>query len=89
MNTSNGNVIQAQGLSKAYKGVQALHGLNLEVPKNSIFGFLGPNGAGKSTTIKMLLGLTRPTEGKALVFGQDIARDSLAVRRRVGSITST
>jgi ABC-2 type transport system ATP-binding protein len=84
MNTSNGNVIHTQELSKAYKGVQALHGLNLEVPKNSIFGFLGPNGAGKSTTIKMLLGLTRPTSGKALVFGQDIARDSLAVRRRVG-----
>jgi len=84
MNTSNGNVIYTQELSKAYKGVQALHGLNLEVPKNSIFGFLGPNGAGKSTTIKMLLGLTRPTSGKALVFGQDIAKDSLAVRRRVG-----
>ena len=55
MNTFNGNVIHTQELSKAYKGVQALHGLNLEVPKNSIFGFLGPNGAGKSTTIKMLL----------------------------------
>jgi ABC-2 type transport system ATP-binding protein len=84
MNTSNGNVIQTQELGKAYKGVNALHGLNLKVPKNSIFGFLGPNGAGKSTTIKMLLGLTRPSTGKALVFGQDIARDSLAVRRRVG-----
>jgi ABC-2 type transport system ATP-binding protein len=54
------------------------------VPRNSIFGFLGPNGAGKSTTIKMLLGLTRPSEGKALVFGQDISRESLSVRRRVG-----
>ena len=64
MNTSNGNVIQTQGLSKAYKGVQALDGLNLEVPKNSIYGFLGPNGAGKSTTIKMLLGLARPTAGR-------------------------
>lgn len=84
MNTSNGNVIHTQGLSKAYKGVQALQGLNLQVPRNSIYGFLGPNGAGKSTTIKMLLGLTRPTAGKALVFGKDIARDSLAVRRRVG-----
>jgi ABC-2 type transport system ATP-binding protein len=84
MNTSNGNVIHTQELSKAYKGVQALHGLNLQVPKNSIFGFLGPNGAGKSTTIKMLLGLTHPTGGKALIFGQDITRDSLAVRWRVG-----
>jgi ABC-2 type transport system ATP-binding protein len=84
MNTSNGNVIHTQELSKAYKGVNVLHGLNLQVPKNSIFGFLGPNGAGKSTTIKMLLGLTHPTAGKAAVFGQDITRNSLAVRRRVG-----
>lgn len=84
MNTSNGNVIHTQELSKAYKGVNVLHGLNLQVPKNSIFGFLGPNGAGKSTTIKMLLGLTHPTAGKAAVFGQDITRSSLAVRRRVG-----
>jgi ABC-2 type transport system ATP-binding protein len=84
MNISNGNVIHTQGLTKAYQGAKALDSLNLQVPKNSIFGFLGPNGAGKSTTIKMLLGLTHPTSGKALVFGQDIARDSLSVRRRVG-----
>jgi ABC-2 type transport system ATP-binding protein len=84
MNQSNGNVIQTQGLSKVYKGVKALDGLSLNVPKNSIFGFLGPNGAGKSTTIKMLLGLTRPTAGNAVVFGQDITRESVSVRRRVG-----
>jgi ABC-2 type transport system ATP-binding protein len=84
MNSSNGHVIHTQGLSKSYKGVKALDSLNLQVSRNSIFGFLGPNGAGKSTTIKMLLGLTHPTGGKALVFGQDITRESLAVRRRVG-----
>jgi len=84
MNRSNGSVIHTEGLGKAYNGVKALDSLNLIVPKNSIYGFLGPNGAGKSTTIKMLLGLNRPTSGKALVFGQDIAKDSLAVRRRVG-----
>jgi ABC-2 type transport system ATP-binding protein len=84
MNTPNGNVIHTQGLSKAYNGVKALDALNLQVPTNSIYGFLGPNGAGKSTTIKMLLGLTRPSAGKALIFGKDITRDSLAVRRRVG-----
>jgi ABC-2 type transport system ATP-binding protein len=77
-------VIHTQGLSKAYKSVRVLESLSLKVPRNSIFGFLGPNGAGKSTTIKMLLGLTRPSEGKALVFGQDISRESLSVRRRVG-----
>lgn len=83
-NTSNGNVIHTQELTKTYKGVNALQGLNLQVPRNSIFGFLGPNGAGKSTTIKMLLGLTRPTAGKALIFEKDITQESLAVRRKVG-----
>jgi ABC-2 type transport system ATP-binding protein len=87
MNSSNGNVIHTQGLSKAYKGVKALDGLSLQVPRNSIFGFLGPNGAGKSTTIKMLLGLSHPTAGKAAVFGRDIAQDSLAIRQRVGYLS--
>jgi ABC-2 type transport system ATP-binding protein len=84
MNSSNGNVIHTQGLSKVFKGVKALDSLNLEVPKNSIFGFLGPNGAGKSTTIKLLLGLIQPSAGTAMVFGQDITHQSMAVRRRVG-----
>jgi ABC-2 type transport system ATP-binding protein len=84
MSGSNGNVIRTQGLSKAYKSVKALDSLSLKVPQHSIFGFLGPNGAGKSTTIKMLLGLSRPTGGKAEVFGQDVLQDSLAIRRRVG-----
>jgi ABC-2 type transport system ATP-binding protein len=84
MNPTNGNVIHTHGLSKLYKGVNALDRLDLQVPKNSIYGFLGPNGAGKSTTIKLLLGLIQPTSGKALVFGRDITRESLAVRRRVG-----
>src|SRR5206468_11566721 len=51
---------------------------------NSIFGFLGPNGSGKSTTIKLLLGLIRPTAGSASVFGADIIHDSVAIRQRVG-----
>lgn len=77
-------VIDARGLSKQFKGTKAVNGLNLRVPRNSIFGFLGPNGSGKSTTIKLLLGLIRPTEGSAAVFGRDITRDSVAIRRRVG-----
>ena len=52
-------VISTQGLTKTYKGVNALQDLTLRVPRGSICGFLGPNGAGKSTTIKLLLGLTR------------------------------
>jgi ABC-2 type transport system ATP-binding protein len=81
---SNGLVIETMGLSKSYGGMAALKSLNLSVPRNSIFGFLGPNGAGKTTTIKLLLGLIRPTSGGGTMFGFDIARDSIEVRRRVG-----
>ena len=77
-------VIQTEGLGKTYKNVTALKSLDLTVPKNSIFGFLGPNGAGKTTTIKLLLGLARPTAGSGRVFGQDITRESVAIRQRIG-----
>ncbi|HEY3313885.1 MAG TPA: ABC transporter ATP-binding protein [Bacillota bacterium] len=76
--------IETSGLSKAYRGAYALESLDLKVPKNSIFGFLGPNGAGKSTTIKLLLGLIRPTSGGGTVFGHDITRDSIEIRKHVG-----
>jgi ABC-2 type transport system ATP-binding protein len=77
-------VIDTRGLSKIYKGVNALQPLDLQVQKNTICGFLGPNGAGKTTTIKLLLGLARPTSGSATVFGQDIVRHTTDIRRRVG-----
>ncbi len=77
-------VIQTMGLSKQYNGVAALKGLNLQVAQHSIFGFLGPNGSGKTTTIKLLLGLTRPTAGTASIFGCDSVRDTVAVRHRIG-----
>ena len=77
-------VIETSGLTKTYKDVRALSSLNLKVPKNSIFGFLGPNGAGKTTTIKLLLGLSNPTEGDGKIFGADIKSESIAIRRRVG-----
>jgi ABC-2 type transport system ATP-binding protein len=84
MTASTAPVISTRGLSKSYRGVDALKGLDLEVPEHAIVGFLGPNGAGKSTAIKLLLGLARPTGGAGAVFGLDIASDSLAIRRRVG-----
>jgi ABC-2 type transport system ATP-binding protein len=84
MNPNDTLVIDTRGLSKAYKGVNALQGLNLHVARHAIFGFLGPNGAGKSTAIKLLLGLIRPTAGSAAVFGLDSVRDSVAIRQRVG-----
>jgi ABC-2 type transport system ATP-binding protein len=78
-----------QGLTKIYNSgkapqVTALKSLELGVPRSSIFGFLGPNGAGKSTTIKLLLGLARPTGGSATIFGRDVVRDGLEIRKRIG-----
>jgi ABC-2 type transport system ATP-binding protein len=84
MNPGNSLVIETHNLSKAYNGVQALSDLNLKVQQHSIFGFLGPNGAGKSTTIKLLLGLAKPTAGSARIFGYDIQRQSIEIRQRVG-----
>ncbi len=77
-------IIDTANLCKSYGEVSALKGLNLKVPKHSIFGFLGPNGAGKTTTIKLLLGLSRPTSGQATIFGEDIVENSIAVRKRIG-----
>jgi len=80
-------VIETHGLTKTYKGTQALKSLDLQVQPNSICGFLGPNGAGKTTTIKLLLGLARPTGGSALVFGKDIEKENDEIRRRVGYLS--
>jgi ABC-2 type transport system ATP-binding protein len=77
-------IIRARGLTKVYGRVVALDRLDLEVRRNSIFGFLGPNGAGKTTTMKLLLGLARPTSGSGSVFGKDVATEDFEIRRRVG-----
>lgn len=78
------NVIQTRGLTKTFGDITALHNLDLNVPENSIFGFLGPNGAGKTTAIKLLLGLLHPTSGSGQIFNQDIVKDSLDIRTRIG-----
>ena len=80
-------VIETSGLTKTYKGIQALKALDLKVSQNTICGFLGPNGAGKTTTIKLLLGLSRPTGGSARVFGKDIQHESDEIRRRIGYLS--
>ena len=77
-------VIETQGLTKRYGRYTAVDDLSLRVEEGEIFGFLGPNGAGKSTTILMLLGLTEPTSGTALVLGFDPVTKPLEVKRRVG-----
>ncbi len=77
-------VIETRGLRKRYRRVDALRGLDLEVPEGSICGFLGPNGAGKTTTMRILMGLIRPSDGWASVLGEDIDGNGLAVRSRIG-----
>jgi ABC-2 type transport system ATP-binding protein len=87
MTSSTPFVIETHGLTKTYKGVQALKPLDLQVRQHSICGFLGPNGAGKTTTIKLLLGLARPTGGSGHVFGKDILKENDEIRRRVGYLS--
>ena len=77
-------VLETKGLSKSYKSVNALKGVNLKVPRNSIYGFLGPNGAGKTTAIKLLVGLIQPTGGTATIFGKEIQSHAREIRRRIG-----
>ncbi|WP_245641147.1 ABC transporter ATP-binding protein [Streptomyces megasporus] len=75
--------ISCEGVTKRFGDFTAVDGLDLTVPEGSVFGYLGPNGAGKSTTIRMLMGLSRPTSGRVRVLGQDPLADA-AVRRRIG-----
>ncbi|MDX9992697.1 MAG: ABC transporter ATP-binding protein [Anaerolineales bacterium] len=84
MSQSDTIIIETKNLGKAFGEVQALRGVDLQVPRNSIFGFLGPNGAGKTTTMKILLGLSRPTSGSGTIFGLDIQHESVAIRERIG-----
>lgn len=81
-------IIQIQNLTKYYGSKRALENLNLEVRKGEIFGFLGPNGAGKTTTIRILLDLIRPTEGSATIFGLDVHKDSVAIKKKISYLPS-
>ncbi|MGF1425139.1 ABC transporter ATP-binding protein [Kitasatospora sp. LaBMicrA B282] len=80
-------VIRTQGLTKRFAGGQlAVDGLDLTVPRGSVFGFLGPNGSGKTTTIRMLLGLIAPTAGVATVLGAPMPQSTARVLPRVGAL---
>ena len=79
-------VITTTNLTKHFGAVEALRGLDLEVPRGSVFGYLGRNGSGKTTTIKLLLGLLKPTEGSCTVLGHDPQVDPVASRQRVGYV---
>ena len=77
-------VIETKNLTKRFKDVHAVNSLNLRVRKGEIYGFLGPNGAGKSTTIRMIMGLVRPTSGEAYVNGRLVSGGAADIRNAIG-----
>jgi len=83
------DIIRTLDLTKYYGDLLAVDHLNFTVIEGEIFGFLGPNGAGKTTTIRMLVGLTTPTEGTAIIDGFDIRSEILEVKRRIGVVPET
>ena len=78
------HAIQTTALTKRYKELTAVDGLNLEIRRGELYALLGVNGAGKTTAIRLLTGLTRPTSGDALVGGYSITREREQVKRRIG-----
>ena len=78
--------IRTKGLSKRYGSTLALDGLDLSVGEGEVYGYLGPNGSGKTTTIRLLLGLHRPSDGRAELFGLDAWSDPVAAHRRVAYV---
>ncbi len=78
-------MITTEQLTKKYKNFTSVSCLSLHIRKGSIYGFLGPNGAGKSTTMKMLLGLTAPTNGSFCIDGKRLPNDRIAILKEIGS----
>ncbi len=78
--------IRIEGVTKRFGSVQALAGVDLEIPQGEFFGLLGPNGAGKTTLISALAGLVRPDAGRLAVMGHDVVTDYRAARRQLGVV---
>ncbi len=82
-------MIRIENLTKNYKALQALKGVDLHVPAGELFAYLGPNGSGKTTTIKILTGLARRDSGDAYLHGFHIQRDMLQAKRQCGLVPQT
>ena len=76
--------IEAEGLRKEYKDVEALRGIDLQVPPGTVLGVLGPNGAGKTTAVRILTTLLPPSGGTARVMGFDVEKDANELRAHIG-----
>lgn len=81
------DIIKTNGLCKQYGKYLRVKDLDLSVPEGAVYGFLGPNGAGKSTTLKMILGLVKPTSGSITVFGKTVsAKNRIPILKDIGSL---
>jgi ABC-2 type transport system ATP-binding protein len=81
---NNKNVIEVENLTKIFGDFTAVNAISFEVKKGEIFGFLGANGAGKTTAMKMLIGISKPTSGKANVVDFDVFTDANNIKRNIG-----
>ena len=79
-------MIKLEGLTKDYGSFRAVDDVTLHVPKGALYGFLGPNGAGKTTTLRMIAGILRPTAGRVLIGDDDVIRQPMAAKARLGFI---
>ncbi len=79
------NIIETKNLTKSYTDFTAVSGINLHIPKGAVYGFLGPNGAGKSTTMKMFLGLTKPSGGSFMIDGKKYPDNRVQILKEIGS----
>jgi ABC-type multidrug transport system ATPase subunit len=79
--------VEMDGLTRSFGDFTAVDGVTLRIPKGHLYGFLGLNGAGKTTTIRMLTTLLPPSAGSAKLWGHDVMKDPLAVRRLVGLVS--
>ena len=84
-----GTIIRINDLIKFYETILAVDHISFDVKEGEVFGFLGPNGAGKTTTIRMMVGLTQPSSGTALVDGHDILKEPVEVKKTIGLVPET
>lgn len=80
------SLVEINGLVKRFGSFTALKNIELKMDKGEIYGFIGPNGAGKSTTIRVLLGMLKPTAGKVTVFGKDAWKDAVDIHKRIAYV---
>ncbi len=83
---NNTNVINVSDLTKDYEKIRAVDHISFEIKQGEIFGFLGPNGAGKTTTIRMLTGLSKPTNGSASILGYKIQSEIIKIKKHIGVV---